>query len=319
MFNFAWPWMFLALPLAWAVRRWAPIAKTTTSSALRVPFFASIQSFTATQKHRLAVANVYSLLLYVIWILLVIAAARPQWSGEAIYLPQSGRDIMLAMDISNSMRVEDMGLGTKRTTRLTIVKHAAKKFIKKRENDRLGLILFGSKAYLQTPLTFDHKTIRHMLEDASIGLAGPQTAIGDAIGLAVKRLQNSKAKQRVLILLTDGANNIRIYSIGFGANHMLISGFFNAHVVNPAADLDEDTLKEIAAATGGLFFRATNSLELEKVYRSIDELEPTANKKAAFRPITPLFHWPLAVALLLMAGLMLRKVAPLCLTPRHPD
>lgn len=323
MFNFAWNWILLLLPLAWLVHRFMPPAKTANLAALRIPFFANLQAFVS-RTQNISTSKTQRWLLYTIWILLIIAAARPQWLGEPIHLPQSGRDIMLALDISHSMQVPDMNLGNERTNRLTIVKHAARQFIEQRSGDRLGLILFGSRAYLQTPLSFDRKTVLNMLEDATIGLAGPRTALGDAIGLAIKRLKTSDKNNRVLILLTDGANNegilaplqaakiaaeqkIKIYTIGIGANQMLISGLLGAQRVNPSADLDEDSLQKIAAMTGGIFFRATNSHELHRVYQAIDDLEPVASKQAVLRPTTPLFHWPLALAFLLLTALMLKK------------
>jgi Ca-activated chloride channel family protein len=178
------------------------------------------------------------------------------------------------------------------------------------------LILFGTHAYLQTPLTYDRTTVRTMLDESAIGMAGNATAIGDAIGLAVKRLRHYPHQSRVLILLTDGANDagevtplqaaklaaqehIRIYTIGVGAERMLVSGFFgNPVAVNPSQDLDVDALQKIAKATGGKFFRAKNTKDLREIYHELDKLEPTVTSSATFRPFTELYPWPLGAALL---------------------
>ena len=209
-----------------------------------------------------------------------------------------------------------MMLNGRRVTRLQVVKKAADQFVEKRKGDRIGLILFGSRAYLQTPLTFDRQTVIDMLNDATIGLAGIETAIGDAIGLAIKRLREYPVESRVLILLTDGSNNagsvkpipaaklaakekIRIYTIGLGAERMVVASIFGNQVVNPSQDLDESSLKEVAKLTGGLYFRARNTQELEKIYQSLDKLEPISEDTIVFRPKKPLYPWPLALMLLL--------------------
>ena len=152
------------------------------------------------------------LLAFIIWVFLVGAASRPQWVGEAIELPVSGRSVMLAVDLSGSMEETDLELGGQPVTRLQVVKSVLKPFIERREGDRLGLILFGDQAYLQTPLTFDRKTLSQMLEEAELGLAGEKTAIGDAIGLAVKRMLELSEEEKVLVLLTDGRNTCLLYT-----------------------------------------------------------------------------------------------------------
>lgn len=191
-------------------------------------------------------------------------------------------------------------------------------FIRRRTGDRLGLILFGRQAYLQTPLTFDRDTVRTLLREAVIGLAGKETAIGDAIGLAVKRLKDKAIDSRVLILLTDGANTageveptkaaelaaqhgLKIYTIGIGADEMVVRSFFGNRRINPSAELDEKTLTAIAQKTGGRYFRARNTKEFEEIYRILDQLEPVAKESQSFRPRTALYFWPLAVGLLIAA------------------
>ena len=220
---------------------------------------------------------------------------------------------MLAVDISGSMGTEDLQLGGQLVNRLTVVKKVVGEFIEARDGDRVGLILFGTNAYLQAPLTFDLPTVDRLLIEAPVGIAGGKTAIGDAIGLAVKRLRQRPDGDRVVVLLTDGANNvgevapikaaelaaqdgIRIYTVGVGADEMRLPsllGVFGSRVVNPSAELDEDTLTDIATTTGGRYFRAQNTAKLIEIYDLIDELEPIEQEAETYRPIAVLYHWPL--------------------------
>lgn len=321
------PWVLLLLPLPWLIRRLFPRAEVTEKIALKVPFFHKITALPHNDAIHTSIRNTSTLLPYCIWTLLIIAAAGPQWLGAPIELPQAGRDIMLAVDISGSMEVPDMILDNKPAHRLSVVKNVAGNFIKKRTGDRVGLILFGSKAYLQTPLTFDKQTVLAMLEDATIGLAGPRTSIGDAIALSVKRLKERPKDSRVLILLTDGYSNsgalaplaatqiakseaIKIYTIGLGADKLEVPGFFGTQIINPSRELDENTLKNIAHETGGKFFRAKDTQSLQQIYHLIDQLEPVKSDENLFRPTQPLFHWPLGLALILSAyiGLLRNRI-----------
>lgn len=316
MMHFAWPWLWLVLPLPWIVRWLLPPAAATAPSALRVPFFTRLAQLAPQPMQPQTQSRPLRWLAYLVWLLLVCAAARPQWLGTPVAIPLSGRDLMLAVDLSGSMQTPDMTLDGQQVNRLTMVKSVAGKFIQDRTGDRLGLILFGTNAYLQTPLTFDRTTVRTMLNEAVIGIAGKATAIGDAIGLAVKRLRNYPQQSRVLILLTDGANDagevtplqaaklaaaehIRIYTIGVGAERMVVPGLFGNRVVNPSSDLDTDALQAIAKATGGKYFRAKNSEQLRDIYSELDKLEPTVSNSATFRPFTELYPWPLGLAFLL--------------------
>ena len=232
---------------------------------------------------------------------------------------------MLAVDISGSMGTEDMELGGQLVDRLAVVKRVVADFIGARQGDRLGLILFGTNAYLQAPLTFDLQTVDRLLSEAPVGIAGGKTAIGDAIGLAVKRLRQRPDGDRVLILLTDGANNvgevapvkaaelaagegIRIYTIGVGADELRmpsIFGAFGSRLVNPSADLDEDTLTRIAENTGGRYFRARDTEGLAEVYAIIDALEPVEQDPETYRPIAALYYWPMGCAWLLACLLLI--------------
>jgi Ca-activated chloride channel family protein len=312
--ELAWPWLLLALPLPLLVRWLLPRAESPDATAVRVPFFGILGQ--AADQPRSAAPRWPLLLAALAWLLLVLAAARPQWLGEPVPLPMAGRDLMLAVDISGSMTEDDMVIGGRVVDRLTAVKAVAGDFIERREGDRVGLILFGQQAYLQTPLTFDRETARTLLFESAVGLAGRETAIGDAIGLAVKRLRDQPTEERVLILLTDGANTagripplkaaelasaagVRIHTIGVGSDPRAGFGAFALSMGrNP---LDEATLSAIADATGGRYFRARDVRELQGIYATLDELEPVESDQQTFRPVGELFAWPLAASLLLSA------------------
>ena len=311
--EFALPLMFAALPLPLLVAWLLPRAPESTGGVLRLPFYQALHA--SMGEGRAARSRLRLLLAALAWVLLVTAAAQPQMPGEPVQLPVSGRDLLLAVDISGSMDTEDMVLGKQVATRLAAVKYVAGNFIERRKGDRLGLILFGDQAYLQTPLTFDRKTANIQLDEAAIGLAGKRTAIGDAIGLAVKRLRDQPQENRVLVLLTDGENTagtvdpqkaadiaasegVRIYTIGVGADERVVSGFFGSRrVIN--SELDEPALIAIAQKTGGRYFRARDIAALEEIYLLLDELEPVSEDEEVFRPVMELYRWPLAAALLL--------------------
>ncbi len=314
MINIAWPWIFLLLPLPWLVWRFAPPAASQGQGppALYAPFVLDIAEHAGVTEQP-GRRRLRAFVLSLIWVLLLCAAARPQWLGEPVELPETGRSLMLAVDVSGSMKTPDLDLEGSRGSRLDVVKQVAGEFLKRRTGDRLGLVLFGTRAYLQAPLTFDRKTVAKLLEEALIGIAGKQTAIGDAIGLAVKRLRGTGDKDAVLILITDGANTagavtprkaaelasqagIRIYTIGVGARQIQVSDFFGTRTVNPSQDLDEDTLKYIAQVTGGRYFRATDMKSLEAIYRELDRIEPVKAGSKVVRPVTSLFYWPLGMA-----------------------
>ncbi len=327
MISLLWPWMLALVVLPWLVRQWASPAPERVTAALRVPHFRDLVQLQSGRSVTNVGRGTSAWLWFsgAIWLLLVLAAARPQWIGEPVGLPTSGRDLMLAVDISGSMAIPDFSINGQEVTRLEVVKRAAGEFIARRTGDRVGLIVFGSQAYVQTPLTFDRETVSTMLQETEIGLAGKETAIGDAIGLAVKRLKEQPAGSRVLVLLTDGANTagevspkqagdlakeqgLRIYTIGVGADRMEVDSFFGSQTVNPSRDLDEDTLRHLAQSTGGLYLRAKNTEGLTQVYAELDRLEPASTDTELFRPRTELFIWPLGLALTLsvvMAGSLL--------------
>lgn len=313
MFEFAWPWIFLLAPLPWLLRLLLPPADSG-DAALRVGFLDELQSMSGRRARAALPSWRQQAPLALLWLLLLCAAARPQWVGEPLPLPASGRDLLLAVDVSGSMDYADMQWDDEPISRLELVKRLLGDFIEDRRGDRVGLILFGSQAYLQAPLTFDRHTVRTWLDEALIGIAGKNTAIGDAIGLAVKRLRQRPTQSRVLVLITDGANNggeiepmlaaqlaadegVRIYTIGIGADPQQ-GGVLGALGFTSGLDLDEPTLRAIADATGGEYFRARNQAELEQIERSLDRLEPVAQQPTLARPAQALYAWPLALALL---------------------
>ncbi|MEW6983323.1 VWA domain-containing protein [Colwelliaceae bacterium 6471] len=319
MINFEWPWLLLALPLPLLVY-WLPAKNQTSSAALRMPVILKGKHYDRknTENNKKTSLVVLSLA----WLLLVLAVSRPQWLGEAIDIPTEGRELMIAVDLSGSMQVEDMSLHGNTVNRLDMLKVLLGEFIERRTGDRLGLILFGDDAYMQTPMTFDRKTVQQMLDETVLGLVGKKTAIGDAIALAVKRFDTKKESNRVLLLLTDGQNtagkitpeqalelavakDITIYTIGIGADVMLQRSLFGTRRVNPSSDLDEKSLQEIADKTNGKYFRAKDSESMSEIYRLLDQLEPVEQEQQQMRPLTALFYWPLAGALLISFGYLL--------------
>ena len=205
MIHFDWPWVVVLLPLPFIVRYILKPVAAENEAALRVPFLSEFSSEFKSE-HHVDVKRKLLFLAILAWCCLVAAGTRPLWLGEFVEIPVSGRDLMLAVDLSKSMIEEDFIVDDKLVNRLYATQAVAGEFIERRVGDRLGLILFGEQAYLQTPLTFDRTTVRALLDESAIGLAGPSTAIGDAIGLAVKRLRDQEKQSRVVILLTDGAN-----------------------------------------------------------------------------------------------------------------
>ena len=313
--QFAWPWAVAALALPPLVYLLFPAEKNNQSAALRFPHTDAMESLLTSNRPANAVGRWF--LVMVVFLLLTVAAARPQQLGETVYLPLAGRNVMLATDISGSMEAADMIVGANARTRLQAVKDVAGEFILRRRGDRVGLILFGELAYLQVPLSFDVKTAHTLLLEAEIGLAGLETAIGDAIGLAVKRLRDASDADRILVLLTDGENTagsidplraadlaaqegVRIYAIGIGATEMVVRSLFGQRrVVN--SQLDEQTLTAIADKTGGRYFRASDMDELEDIYALIDDYEPVSEDDQSYRPVDELYFWPLGLALLITA------------------
>jgi Ca-activated chloride channel family protein len=318
MFELHWPAAFLLLPLPWLLS-WLLPSAPVRSAALQVDFLqrlgqlpTSVSSMPLTRRRWFFV---------LVWLLLILASSRPQWLGDPLPISISGRDMMLAIDLSGSMEYEDMRLDGEQVPRMTVVKKLVSDFIVQREGDRIGLILFGSSAYVQAPLTHDLQSLDEWVDEAFVGLAGRETAIGDAIGLAIKRLVAEPAESRVLILITDGANTagqitplraarfaasegIRIFTIGVGASadQSLTSG-----IQDPSIDLDEGTLIDVALASDGEYFRARNSADIQQIYQRIEALEPALRDSSPRRQARPLYPWPLGLAMLI--SLVIASVA----------
>ena len=324
--EFVWPWLLVLWPLPYVVRRLLrPRARETTAIQARLPALAQAAAENeGRQQHQHPFVQI---MLWCIWTALLLAAMRPEQLGNAVAAPSSGRELMLVVDISGSMNTEDMEIDGQTVNRLEAVKLVLHEFVAHRPGDRIGLVVFGSAPFLYVPLTFDHTTLMRMLLELQSGIAGNKTAIGDATALAVKTLCDRPADDRVMILLTDGANNagelrpevaagiaaqykVRIHSVGFGADSLrLPDGLgFDMQLLNPSAELDEQTLQQLARATGGRYFRARDSGGLQEVYRSIDSMEPVKQNDLRLRPVTALYHWPLAIGCAIAVLLVLRSL-----------
>jgi Ca-activated chloride channel family protein len=318
MLELSFPWLLLLLPLPLLLKRRAQQAR----GSLYLPPLARVAANYPPSRQ---VHTRRRWLAGLLWLLLLIAACQPKWLGDPISLPQQGRDMMLAVDLSGSMNISDMMIEGQPLNRLDAVKYVLKDFIAKRQGDRLGLVLFADAAYQQTPLTFDRDTVQQMLDEAVLGLVGQRTAIGEAIGLSVKRFNTYQSSNKVLILLSDGANTagqiqprealklakaagVKIYTVGVGAEQMIQQGIFGPQLVNPSDDLDEKLLTELASETGGKYFRARDLKELAQIYQLLDQLEPIEREKINYRPQQSLLHWPLLAALLVLWLMLLPRL-----------
>lgn len=308
----AWPWAWWLLPLPLLVYLLPPLA--SRAAALRVPYGEALQGIAADAAHRPAWRRV-PWLLALAWVFLCAALSRPQELGVPVTPPHQARQMMLAVDLSASMTETDMQLGGQVVDRLTAAKAVLADFLDRRQGDRVGLLVFAERAYALTPLTADLATVRDQLRDAVVGLAGRQTAIGDALALSVKRLREQPLGQRVVILLTDGESNagsitpekaaelaaatgVRVHTIAFGG----AGGYsmFGIPLPGGGDEIDETALRQIADKTGGRFFRARDADELAGIYAELDRLEPVAAAGVAVQPRIERYAGPLAVALLLV-------------------
>ncbi|MFC1760568.1 VWA domain-containing protein [Planctomycetota bacterium] len=312
MLNFDHPILFVLLLLPLLVWRLSKPYRAQRS-AIRAPFMEDLVAITGQTPSEGAVVLkrswIQRILLALVWLLLVVALARPQWVEEPITKTESARDLMIAVDLSGSMEERDFtDPNGEAVDRLTAVKLVLDDFMKRRQGDRLGLIFFGSAAFLQVPFTNDHAICRVLLEQAQVRMAGPQTMMGDAMGLAIKLFEQSTVENRVLIILTDGndtgsqvhptkaaeiaaRHGVTIYCIAIG---------------DPATlgeqALDEETLQEIARVTNGQYYHANDRKELERIYADLEELVPQEFETLSYRPKRALFHWPLAAILLIILG-----------------
>tara|TARA_A100001015_G_scaffold316192_1_gene429850 strand:+ start:3107 stop:4108 length:1002 start_codon:yes stop_codon:yes gene_type:complete len=324
MIEWLWPLAFLLIPAPLLVR-WLIKPSRKKQPALTVPTLDGFNELSTEESFSATLSTMKLIILWLAWILVIAAVARPQWVGEMVSLPTTGRDLMLAIDISGSMATEDMQVNDDYVDRLSVVKAVISQFLDARKGDRVGLVLFGTNAYVQAPLTFDLKSVKKLMIEAPVGIAGGKTAIGDAIGLTVKRLRERQNEEKIVILLTDGANNvgeippikaaelasvdgIKIYTIGVGAEEMRVPSLFGSlagRTTNPSADLDEETLLKIAAATQGRYFRAKDTNTLAQIYELIDKLEPIEQEPETYRPFQVLYYWPLGISLCLFLSLLL--------------
>lgn len=310
MIELVFPWALLLLPAPWLVWRLLPPYRQQVP-ALRFPFFRRIVSATGAEAREGSVVRrrraLQMTVAILVWALLVVALARPERVGEPVEMTRAARDIILAIDISGSMNETDFVTteGT-RIQRLTAVKRVVGDFVAAREGDRVALIVFGSKAFVQSPFTEDLRTVRDLLQQTEVGMAGPHTVIGDAIGLAIRTFEASEIEQRLLILLSDGAdtgstmtpinaaeiaaaNAVAIYTIGVG---------------DPAGSgeqkVDQNALEDIASRAEGRFFFANDEAGLQQIYARIDELTPRKVESLSFRQRHSLSWWPLSLALILI-------------------
>ena len=329
MFELHWPWAALLLPLPlllrWLWPRRAPEAEETLEGqrqTLLHPRLADLETAYRARRPGLALGGwIYKALLGLLWAALVAALMRPQWLTPYTEVSTPGYDLMLAVDASHSMDAMDFSVAGRQVTRMQVVKGVMSRFIDSREGDRIGLIVFGSQAFVLSPLSMDRNAVRQLLDGVVASIAGQGTALGDAIALGVKKLRERPPQSRVMILIADGDNSaggfapveaarlarmagVRIYVIGVGSKEQQIPIIEDGRVrYRDDLTMDEETLKEIAATTGGAYFRATDTRALEEISERVGQLEKTeAERRTAYIP-EPLFRWPLGVALAALLAL----------------
>lgn len=309
MIHFAWPFIFFLLPLPFIVQRLSGRSGRENSAAIKVPFFAEIKAISKKPGMFSTVGQKTSL-LWGLWLLLLIAAARPQMPDKLQNYTIPVRDVVLALDISRSMLLQDMGEDGK--NRLDAVKETAAAFISQRKNDRVGIVLFAEQTNLYMPLTVDMQALNKMLSGVQAGLLGALTAVGDALGLSLRYLEDSQARHKVIILLTDGVNNagnispqdalsaaerknVTIYTIGVGSENA------------PGAGVDVAFLKQAAARTNGLFFMVNDRQALEQAYQKISRNEPLSETSVYLIKQTELYFWPLSAFAVIVSYLVFKR------------
>ena len=292
--SFAWPWCFLLLPLPWLARSW--LAPAGPPLLLRLPGIPEADAGPLVRRPR----SLRFWLAALAWGLLVAAAARPQLPAPPLAVPFSGRDLMLAIDLSASMDVADLGRDGRPLTRLQAAKDLAREFSRRRQGDRLGLIVFGRQAYLHTPLTLDREAVAAAIDSLETGLAGRETALGDAIALAVRHLEELPLQQRVLVLLSDGANTAGQLSPGRAAWLAQRAGVrLHALAIGRSGADPGEGLAALASRSGGAFARATDRSGLEAFFRHLDEVEAVSRGEQALDRVEEMYPWPLGAALCL--------------------
>lgn len=314
MFSFLSPFVILLLPLPWIIRRVLKPAPEGSKlvGAIRVPFFKRLEKI-SNGKASSSKTNPWWAILA--WLCLLVASMRPVWLGQPVPVQNNARNIMLALDVSGSMGEEDFDLKGQPVTRLEMLKTLTDDFIQSRTGDNVGLVIFGSEAYVYAPLSPDIKTLRELNSEIGIGIAGTQTAIGEALALATQNSASVPAESRIVILMSDGYANagsvnvedglklaknqgVKVYTVGIGSTAKLVQDFFGMVQVNPSLDLDEETLKKIADETGGKYFRAKSTEDLSEIYTLINELEPIEQNEHFITPRKELFYWSLLAGMI---------------------
>ena len=312
---FVWPFVAFVLPLPLLIWLVFPhihkMGKNIISDALRVPFFDRVSNLA--HHRRLASGKLIAIPMVLAWMCFVVAAMRPVRYEDELPAFHEARNIMLAIDLSTSMARKDFDINGLSVPRIDVVKNVVHDFINKRSGDRLGMVIFGSNAYTLAPLSQDLKTLDELFRDVNLGIAGEQTAIGDALALAVQDIAKIPKGKKVIILMSDGYNNagsllvsqaiklaknqdIQVYTIGIGSATQNKSSFFGL-LGNENTGWDEMTLKKIAKETGGKYFRAQSTKDLVDVYREIDRLETITVENQGFKPKRELFYYPLLAGL----------------------
>jgi Ca-activated chloride channel homolog len=327
MFSFHWPWFVLLLPVPFIVRYFWPrlrqgkeqLAEGQQPTLLHSSPERLASAFSSFRPDTLRAGYLHAALLTILWIALVVAMMRPQLLEPYTEARTEGYDLMIAIDASRSMGALDFTVDSREVSRMAVIKGVAGRFITARKGDRVGLIVFGDYAYVLSPLTLDVNAVRSLLDTVIPSIVGNATAIGDAIGLAVKKLRERPKGSRVLVLVTDGENTagslpplasaqlaavegIRIYTIGVGSKG-LVPFIEDGQRTMVSMEIDEELLQNVANTTGGAYFRATDANALEEIYRRIDSLEKTETEIHSVLVPRPLYRWPLGLALLILLGL----------------
>jgi len=324
VFSFHWPWFAVLLPLPLLIWRFWPHKRKPADfqdhgngTTLLHPALGRLASTFLTARSLTHMGSLQrTIMLALLWVALIVALMRPQWLEPYTEVRTEGYDLMLAVDTSRSMEALDFTVNNRQVTRMAVIKGVLGRFIKAREGDRIGMVVFGSQAFILSPMTLDVQAVHTLVDSIVARMAGDGTAIGDAIGLSVKKLRERPEGSRVLILVTDGENTegslppklaaqlaahegIRIYTIGVGSKG-LVPFFEDGQLTQVKMEIDEDLLTEIASMTGGAYFRATDTNALEQIYQRVDALEKTQAESRTVMLPQPLYRWPLGLALLIL-------------------
>lgn len=314
-FGFIWPWMLAFLPLPWLIRPFLKPAQQAQIPLIAPHIIERVGNLTDREYglQKPTWQKPYAWGFVLLWLLLILAAMRPVWFISPTPFESSGRDMMLSVDLSGSMEKPDMTVNGRKVDRLTAIKSVVDDFIVQRQGDRLGLIVFGSQAFIVSPLSYDLNTIQTLLNETAIGMAGNNTALGDSIGLAIKHFKQNHNQKAVLILLTDGSNNsgqvepldaaqkakdmgLVIHTIAFGNVKPELMLNQNQSI---RGEIDLDTLQKIADLTGGQAFIANQTDQLQQIYQQINELETNEFMLNQYRARSELYIWPLGLALVI--------------------